>query len=253
MKRKAIISVVIMFISIFTIGCVNTALSSNPDNNLQDTTESVKSISVDTKTLSDNSEELESNILLPILSGGNSEELLNDINRIIEEDALEVKEEIYEMAKEDVKALKEDGIELKYQLMINHDIHTANNELISLTTLNYQYTGGAHGLSVKVPYNFDLTNGKEINLKDLFKEDSNYIDILNEEIQKQIQQNPDRFFPDEVELFSGINKNQSFYIKDGKLFIYFGQYEIAPYASGIIEFEIPSSVLKNVGSSSFIK
>jgi len=158
------------------------------------------------------------------------------------------------MSKSDFENTKNDNINFrKYELLIDYEVHTLNNELISATTLTYQYTGGAHGLSVKTPYNFDLTTGKEINLSDLFEEKNTYKKLINQEIQKQIKEDPDKFFPDEVEVFSGISENQPFYINDGKLIIYFGQYDIAPYSSGIIEFEIPSSVLKNVVSSSFIK
>ena len=33
-----------------------------------------------------------------------------------------------------------------------------------------RYTGGAHGLTTKVSYNYNLKTGKELKLKDLFKE-----------------------------------------------------------------------------------
>ena len=39
--------------------------------------------------------------------------------------------------------------------------------------------------------------------------------------------------------FMGIDKQQSFYIKDGHLVVYFGLYEIAPYVAGIQEFKLP--------------
>ncbi|MFA7078597.1 MAG: RsiV family protein [Syntrophomonas sp.] len=36
-------------------------------------------------------------------------------------------------------------------------------------------------------------------------------------------------------------ENQSYYIQNGVLVVYFSQYEIAPYAAGIPEFKIPLS------------
>ncbi|MBU5676167.1 DUF3298 and DUF4163 domain-containing protein [Alkaliphilus sp. MSJ-5] len=251
MKRKFFIPVMLMLITSITAGCAN-GITLSTNNNTQQNI--VRKLEVETKSISDDNEALESSIKLPVFSNDNNKEILDEINTIIEEDALKIKEEMSQMAENDFKDAKKSNIELrKYELLINYEVHTANNNLISVTTLNYQYTGGAHGMSVKVLYNFDLTTGKEIALGDFFKEGSNYKKVINEEIQKQIKENPDKFFPDEVELFSGISDDQSFFIKDGKLFIYFGQYDIAPYSSGIIEFEIPSSVLKDVVSSSFIK
>lgn len=239
-----------IFMGLFTIGCSNRTFSLNSAENLQSITSPIE---ITSKTISSENEALQSNIILPIFSGGNNEEFLNEINQLIEENSLKIKEEVSQMAEEDYEAFKDDDVPFfPYELMINYDIHTATNELLSFTTLNYQYTGGAHGHSVKIPYNFDLTTGKEIVLEDLFKKGSDYKRILNEEIQKQIKEDPEIFFPDEVELFSGIKENQPFYIKNGKLFIYFGQYDIAPYASGIIEFEIPSSILRSIIISPFI-
>jgi len=237
---------------ILSVGCTVGRLPSS-SNNEEELNEN-ENLKVETKTILDDSEELESNIILPVLTSENNAELLNEINNLIKEDALSLKEEISKMSKSDFENTKNDNINFrKYELLIDYEVHTLNNELISATTLTYQYTGGAHGLSVKTPYNFDLTTGKEINLSDLFEEKNTYKKLINQEIQKQIKEDPDKFFPDEVEVFSGISENQPFYINDGKLIIYFGQYDIAPYSSGIIEFEIPSSVLKNVVSSSFIK
>ena len=45
--------------------------------------------------------------------------------------------------------------------------------------------------------------------------------------------------------FKTIDDNQPFYLTDGGLVVYFGQYEIAPYYVGIPEFKIPFSRLKD--------
>lgn len=249
MKRKFFISIMFILIGSITVGCANemTPLTNNIQQNV------IEELKFETKAISDDNEALESNIKIPVFSGINKE-ILNEINKVIEEDALNIKEEISQMAETDFKEAKNSNIELhKYELLVDYEVHTANDNIISVTTLNYQYTGGAHGMTVKVPYNFDLTTGKEIVLKDLFKDENGYKKVINEEIQKQIQEDPDRFFPDQVELFSGISDDQSFFVEDEKLFIYFGQYDIAPYSSGIIEFEIPSSILKDVVSPSLFK
>lgn len=252
MKRRFVVPILIVLIGSLAVGCstANTPSSSNKEE-VQNTNEQLQ---VQTKIISDDTEEIQSSIKIPVFVGSTKEEVLKQINDILEKDALDFKEELSNMAKTDFEESKKSTFEFrKYELLVDYEVHTANEELISVSTLNYQYTGGAHGLSVKIPYNFDLATGKEIALSDLFKEGKNYGKILNEEIQKQIKANPDNFYEDEIEHFSGIIEDQTFNIKDGKLFIYFGQYEIAPYSSGIIEFEIPTSVLKDVINSPLIK
>jgi len=252
MIKKFTIPIFIILIGILAVGCSSGKLSSS--SNTEGALNEEKQLKVETKVISDDREEIESNIALPIFSDGNNEELLKEINSTFEQNALFVKEELMEMSKNDFENAKKENIDFrKYELLVNYEVHTMSNELISATTLTYQYTGGAHGLSVKVPYNFDLITEKEIILSDLFKDESNYRKVINEEIQKQIKEHPDEFYPDEVAVFSGIGENQGFYIKDGKLVIYFGQYDIAPYSSGIIEFEIPRNILNDDISSSFIK
>jgi len=102
----------------------------------------------------------------------------------------------------------------------------------------YSYTGGAHGFTDRRAYNIDLTTGRELRLSDLFAPDFNYISIINEEIKKQIQAGDEIFFDGELG-FQSITENQPFYIEEGNLVIYFGLYEIAPYAAGIQEFRFP--------------
>jgi len=43
--------------------------------------------------------------------------------------------------------------------------------------------------------------------------------------------------------FQGIAPEQNYYLDGENLFIYFNQYEIAPYAAGIREFKIPRTLL----------
>ncbi|MNP60188.1 Anti-sigma-V factor RsiV [compost metagenome] len=81
-------------------------------------------------------------------------------------------------------------------------------------------------------------------LKDLFKEGYNYKDIINKEIGNQIQKNKENYFTDKNG-FKGISDNQAFTFNDKEITIYFQQYEIAPYVTGIPTFNIPKSLLKD--------
>lgn len=254
MKNKTFIPIMLMLVGTISTACANSDSLLNSSKGLTNTIGSDKQIEVEAKIISDSSIQLETNIRIPLFSGVNRDKLLNELNILIEREALNIKKQTEKIAKEELSTYEDEGKKfLKYELMIDHKVHTINPSFVSMTVTNYQYTGGAHGFTIKTPYNFNLVTGKEITFEDLFKENSDYKKVINKEIQKQIKKEPNRFFPDEVELFSGINDKQSFYIEDGKLVIYFGLYEIAPYSSGIVEFEIPNSVLNNIACSPLIK
>lgn len=128
---------------------------------------------------------------------------------------------------------------MPYQLFTRYTV-TNLESITSFYIDYYQFTGGAHGMTTRIAYNVDNSTGKELDLKDLFKEGYNYKSIIDNEIKKKIDKEPEKYFSGS-DGFKGIKPNQSFYIKDNNLTIYFGLYEIAPYASGIPEFIIPLS------------
>ena len=131
---------------------------------------------------------------------------------------------------------------MPYQLYARYKI-TNNSDIISFYIDYYQFSGGAHGITNRVAYNIERSSGNEMQLKDIFKDNYNYKDVINKEISRQISKDPDRYFTGK-DGFNGIGNNQNFYIKNNTVVIYFGLYEIAPYASGISEFIIPNNLLE---------
>ena len=129
---------------------------------------------------------------------------------------------------------------MPYQLYARYKI-TNNSDIISFYIDYYQFSGGAHGITNRIAYNIEKSSGIEMQLKDIFKD--NYKDVINKEISRQINKDPDRYFTGK-DGFNGIGDNQNFYIKNNTVVIYFGLYEIAPYASGISEFIIPNNLLE---------
>ncbi|KOY83342.1 DUF3298 domain-containing protein [Lysinibacillus macroides] len=101
----------------------------------------------------------------------------------------------------------------------------------------------------------------------LFK-DQQYIDIISDNIKEQMrtqiaESNQEKIYwvkgaglADEelMEEFTTIKPNQQFYISDtGKLIISFDKYEVAPGYMGVVEFEIPTAILKeNLVSMTYI-
>ncbi|MEL7646926.1 MAG: DUF3298 and DUF4163 domain-containing protein [Sedimentibacter sp.] len=107
----------------------------------------------------------------------------------------------------------------------------------------YVYTGGAHGQTVRTSDTWDLNDGKEIYLCDMFVNHGfNMLDYLRSSIGDQIQANLEDehiYFDNHIENVAKYLCVSSFYLKPEGIVIYFQEYEIAPYAAGIPEFLIP--------------
>lgn len=120
-----------------------------------------------------------------------------------------------------------------------YTIHCNNDKLLSLTQFNYLFTGGAHGMSYMIGTTVDLQTGEIYKLSDLFISDKNYKQAINKIIERQIEERLDK---DAIN-FTGITDDQSFYVEQNGLVIYFSLYEIAPYSSGFLRFHIPFNML----------
>ena len=128
-----------------------------------------------------------------------------------------------------------------YWYNLSYKIYANNEKILSFGLYDYQYTGGAHGLSSGTFYSYDLELGKQIEIKDLFEPKFDYITYINDRIYREIDQetkkNPESKYA--YYDFSGIDESVKFYIEDNELVIFFDEYEIAAYAAGTPTFRIP--------------
>ncbi|MDP4268171.1 MAG: WG repeat-containing protein, partial [Bacteroidota bacterium] len=138
---------------------------------------------------------------------------------------------------DDYAVIVEDGFNVK-----------RNKDLLIIERTGYDYPlGAAHGMPKSDYFFVDLKKGSFYELKDLFKNGAKYTDKLAAIIQRQITLNS------KIEdMFSYVSPKpevlaaQNFYITNDSLVIYYYPYEIAPYASGFPEFEIPYGQLTDV-------
>lgn len=127
----------------------------------------------------------------------------------------------------------------------NLDYNVAYNDDCTLSYYydNYQFTGGAHGSTIRKSNTFNLNNGNQIPLSAYFG--SNYKIKVLQNILKQAQQNmqndPGIYFENYEKLIIQYFNPQSYYLTKDGIVIYYQQYEIGPYAIGIVEFLIPYS------------
>lgn len=120
------------------------------------------------------------------------------------------------------------------EMVGKYEQKTNERGVLSLTLINYAFTGGAHGMTYMNGLSFDVETGKSYKLGDLFKKGSNYVQRLSAIIQEQIKE---RNIP-VIEDFKEINPNQDYYISDKVLVIYFQLYELTPYVFGFPYFPI---------------
>ncbi|MBB3110321.1 hypothetical protein FHS18_002388 [Paenibacillus phyllosphaerae] len=159
---------------------------------------------------------------IPVVSGLHSASARNTINDTIRHN---VRELIADQGSlDDPRAEMQGYFELK----------TNEKNVLSLSLYNYAYTGGAHGLTLQQSLTFDNATGKSYTLAELFKPGSNYVSRLSELIKAQIAQRQIATLGP----FESIRPDQSYYIADRALVIYFALYEITPYAFGFPYFPL---------------
>jgi len=199
-------------------------------------------ITITDLVIKEDHEALKVDIIFPLVQGVKDKQVEEKINQTIQKDVLNFKERLKIESEKYLQGAKEEGWEIrKYIATIYYIVHYQKDDLLSLSVFYYSYTLGAHGHTLQRAYNFNLVNGEEILLSDILKKKKDYIDIINQEIKKQIELSPQEYFS-EWSVFQSISEEQSFYLIEDGIVVYFGLYEIAPYSSGIRYFKIPYSL-----------
>jgi len=202
-------------------------------------------ITITDKIIKEDHEVLKVDMTFPLVQGVKDKQVEEKINQIIREDILNFKNQLQTESEEYLQSAKNEEWEIrKYKASTYYIVHYQKDDLLSLSVFYYRYTLGAHGHTLQRAYNFNLENGEEILLGDILKGKKDYVDIINQEIRRQIELNPQEYFS-EWSVFQSISEEQPFYLIEDGIVVYFGLYEIAPYASGIRYFQIPYSLFGN--------
>lgn len=130
---------------------------------------------------------------------------------------------------------------MKYEITMNEDCR------LCVYFDQYVYTGGAHGNTVRISDNRDLQTGCRIGMRELFALGDNYRKKVIGQILKQADANmaadPNIYFPDYRELIVKYFDTERYYLTPSGVSVFYLQYEIAPYSSGIIVFSLPYRTL----------
>lgn len=123
------------------------------------------------------------------------------------------------------------------------EIKTNERNILSLSLSNYAFAfQHANGLTIMKSLTFNVETGKSYALKDLFKKESNYIEVLSDIVQEQIKE---RDIPI-LNGFTSISSDQDYYIADKSLVLYFQPIEITPHYFGFPMFPISVFELQDI-------
>lgn len=98
------------------------------------------------------------------------------------------------------------------------------------------------GITIRSSQNWDLQSGKQFLLSYFYKNPYYIINILKEinlQIKNQIESGSNYYFDNYCELVLENFSFKNFYLTNDSVAIFYQQYDIAPYSSGIPIFYIP--------------
>ena len=177
----------------------------------------------------------------PIIVGKRNSEFLSSINAEYKSDAEKFLKDAEE-SKEEAESLREDLKEVfvPYTRELDFDINMNNKGLMSITTNNYYYNGGAHGSYVMQSKTFDFNNELELTVDKIINNDVwNIKENVHELFKQKLQK--DGLVLDEIwgDILKEEVDNVNFYIKENALVFYFNAEQVAPYALGAPTVEVP--------------
>ena len=244
---KKLTAIIILITGILTISVLNFA-------QVREVFElNIKDASVDTKIINKDNKFIKANLKIPVLIIANKQ-MQSAINKKIESDIMEFYNSLFKEAQSYLNDFPDQ--ESHFAISSDFEVKKNTDKVFSILIKYYEYSGGAHGSYEYFPYNVDLTSGRVFILKDIFKENSKYREVIDKEIKKQIRElNVKNNLPEDsnqLYSFKGIKETQKFYLADDKIVVFFDLYDIAPYVAGIPEFEIRRDVVENILNQKYL-
>ena len=176
-------------------------------------------------------------------------EILSGITR----DFLTDSQNLHEYAREFVEL---NGTEYFYSHSNYQQIGAARHDetVVSLISLSSLYSGGSHPNSVQTAYNLDIANRLILRLEDVIAEDG--ADALAKLVRAEVDgkfafiDGGNGLFEDYGDTIDNSmqygNMTPYWYLNDTGLVIFYNQYELGPYAAGIIKVELPYEALDGI-------
>ena len=203
------------------------------------------------RTYQDKTKDFEANIKVPKIETDDKDKNIKKAAEEVNKSVEEYTDMLIEQYNADMKASEGEG---HYAVDTSYQVITNNDKIFTLRIDTVVAMGGSNSFSKF--YHIDKESGNVITLKDLFKDDTDYITVISDNIKKQMKEQMEAdelityFLEDEENSewnFKEIKGDQNFYFnKSGEIVIVFDKYEVAPGFMGIVEFKIPQEVTASI-------
>lgn len=130
-----------------------------------------------------------------------------------------------------------------YQYLNELYIERFDDKIFSVTSNCYEDRMGAHGGTVITGYNYDLETGKEIKFDKLIKDKQKLKELLVNYVNENYKDDLMDYYEETIDSYINGDSEISYIITVEGINVVFQQYDIAPYAVGIIT--VPINYEKN--------
>jgi len=175
------------------------------------------------------------NLNYPIIKSDDENNIINHINNRIYEDIIAFKSVVEDIM--DVNNNQQSFISTNYYIKYN------NNGIISIP-IEFTQVDGLYNISYINSYNYDINLEKEINIKDLFKSEVDYMKIITKKIDSKIKELSRNLSLDEYIIVLDYLKDiiftddPAFYISKDGIVVCFSSYELDQNIKDISTFKI---------------
>lgn len=150
---------------------------------------------------------------------------------------------LFNQAVNDLKYSQEGQPANSYTFVSSYKITYNAQCIVSLYTDTYTYMGGAHGETKRTSDTWNFNTGTRIKLNDIYPLFPSSLfqlqNCINQQIEERLSANPGSFFDDFRVLSRSAFDENNFYLESCHGVIYYQQYDVAPYSTGIPEFNFP--------------
>jgi len=175
-----------------------------------------------------------------ILNGGKPAADFNQVAKnLAMKQVAEFKSSMAENTAEDIKNLPKG---MNFDLEVGYTIEHVSEDLISVNFGRYEYTGGAHPNHWTFTLNYDLEKNRTLQLADLFKHESNYLEIISRHSIASIKKQQGEYADEEwIGRGAGpkLENFKSWVVTEKGFKFNFDPYQVGPYAAGDFTVDIP--------------
>lgn len=127
-----------------------------------------------------------------------------------------------------------------YSLDVAYTVTYNKGCYVSLYLDTYTYMGGAHGETKRTSDTWSFDTGTQLQLLDIYPLSLTSLSALQicmeQQIADRLNESPGSYFDDYSTLLKNSFHSENFYLQPVGFAIYYQQYDLAPYSTGIPEF-----------------